>query len=768
MGTSKTQIRGPHKVGSGVADEGALTLAVVNSYAGVTEDEARARGQAVAAAVLPLRRALWALAERYIPERLAAALRARCDPGDPTGRDGVRELRMAIADWLDPPPICRWCRRPIRPDNATSPRPCPAASARRARPARAAVVATHVTLADDGACALAEEVVRPSRRAWSPRRAPTCRPSRTRRAAGAVDRCGTLALYPAGSVDLATMAAALACPRGAASGYDVAADRDCRALLAATCPASELPHPVDAPEQWSDEAVWRLYAAVAAADQSTGHRPAGLPRPLLAARAALQRARNEHQRINGRIAVGIQRRYHSPRDGVTRADLLQGAAIGNDRGVLDYDATQARYTTYGANWARQGCGEVWAGRDLVGCPPWLLELRRAVDARLRDFGGVLPHATDRDRSPTGADLLCAIEAVVEAAARRDAVSRRLARALADDLVALIGIDAAYGSADLDDDAAAALLRLGDDALAEALPAYLSPKALAASHRPLRRSRLGTRPRPPYLAGRQRPAEDPERARERLAAWCVARLVALDPERCPSALRRASGPGLLAALRHGAPVIVQIGSGADDDDDDVQGAADGAGGTERRPEILVAPDDTEALAEEADDRVRWSALLAGLATLQATGATEAAEIVRRHHGLDSVAEDGQGAGGESFASIGATGLRTTGRVLTKEAVRKIYLRAIDALRAIVRGAAPDLTMLVDEENTAAERAEAIDVQEDAWTPRAAGGAVTRSVWKPIPAPHVVSSSPASRPVTTRPVVDAVAWDRFMEEVASVVW
>lgn len=784
MGTTKTQIRGPLKVGSGVTDEGALTLAVVNAYAGVTEDEARARGQTVAAAVLPLRRALWALAERAIPERLAAALRARCDPGDPTGRDGVRELRLAIADWLDPPPVCRWCHRAIRPDEgnaaASPPRPCPAAAGRRPRPARPAIVATHATIADDGAPTLAEEVVRPSRRAWSPRpgKPPTCKPSRTRRAAGAVERCGTLALYPAGSVDLATMAAALACPRGAASGYDVAADRDCRALLAATCPTSALPYPVDAPERWSDESVWRLYAAVAAAGEARGGLASVVPRSLLDARAALQSARDEHARVNGRIAVGIQRRYHSPRDGVTRADLLQGAAIGNDRGVLDYDAAQARYTTYGANWARQGCGEAWAGRDLVGCPPWLLDLRRAVDARLRDCGGVLPDATDRDRSPTGPDLLRAIEAVVEAAARRDATSRRLARALADDLACLIasresvfGRALVHGAADLDDDAAADLLRLGDDALAEAQPAYLTPKALAAIRRPLRRSCLGTRPKPPYLAGKQRPAEDPERARERLAAWCAARLVALDSERCPSALRRASGPGLLAALRHGAPVLVQIGSGADDHDETMQGFDGEGGGGERQAEVLAAPDDTEALADETDDRARWSALLAGLATLQATGATEAAEIVRRHHGLDSVAEDGQGAGGESFASIGATGLHATGRVLTKEAVRKIYLRAIDALKSLALGASPDLALLADDEaaTIAAERAEAIDVQEDVWTPRQ--GAVTRSVFKPIPAPHVVPSVPALRPSAASavcPVIDAVTWDRFRDEAAAVAW
>ena len=750
---TKTQIRGPMRIGSGALDEGALTRAVVNSYAGVPEAEARARGQDVAAAVLPLRRRLWALAERCVPERLAAALRSRCAPADPTGRDGVRELRVAIADWLDPPPACRWCRRPIRPDDL--PRTCTAPRG----PARAA---------GDG-----------ERRAWTPRPI-VCRPSRAAHL-GAVARCGTLALHAAGAVDLGTIAAAIASPKGAASGYDVAADRDLRALLAATCPEADLPYPVAEPDRWSDEGTWRMYAAVSAAGLARGGLASVVPRSILQARQALQRARDEHARVNGRIAVGIQRRYHSPRDGVTRADLLQGAAIGNDRGVLDYDASQARYTTYGANWARQGCGEQWAGRDLVGCPPWLLDLRRAVDARLRDACGSLPDATDRDRAPNARDLLRAIEAVVEAAARRDPDSRRLALALAGDLVAMLGGDTASARKDpgrcacpeteapgvccANGTTGLGARNLASAALAEALPSHLAPRALAALVRPLRRAALGSRPRPPWRA-KAKPAEEPERARERLGAWVVARLVAAgpDPDQCPSALRRASGPGLLAALRHGAPVLVQIGSGADDDDAQTQGASDGAGGEVRRAEVLAAHDDTEAREDEADDAARWSVLLASLAELQGRdGAAgdrrgrEAAEIVRRHHGLDSVAEDPQGGAGESFASIGASGLRAGGgRTMTKEAVRKIYNRAIAALRDLAAGIAPDLGEdWFDDERRGEDRT--------TLPPEVLVGALQDRIH---PASgRLLKATPIHQPPPRREVADEGAWSRMRSEAAA---
>jgi len=109
-------LRGPSKLGASQAASGeeALTAAVVAAYASVDEATAKRDGPLLAAKVLPTRRELWRLAEMYEPRRLAAALRARCDPSDQSGRGGVRELREALADWLDPPKRCRVCRRPIR------------------------------------------------------------------------------------------------------------------------------------------------------------------------------------------------------------------------------------------------------------------------------------------------------------------------------------------------------------------------------------------------------------------------------------------------------------------------------------------------------------------------------------------------------------------------------------------------------------------------------------------------------------------------------
>ena len=659
---SKTQIRGPQRHGAHELDTPVAAM-VVDSYARVSTEEAKRDGQAAAAAILPLRRRLWALAERLVPERLAAALRARSLPGDPTGRDGVRELRLAVADWLDPPPACRWCRRPMRPGE--EPRPCPAAGRRRARPARAAVVVSSPVLRDAGVVH-AVEVVSAARRAWSPR-AVACRPSKVRRAAGAVERCGTLALYPAGSVDLATMAAALETPRGAASGYDVAADRDLRALLAAV--ASAPPRPVDDPGAWADEGAHRLHAAVAAADVRSP-RP-GVPPQVLAAVGPLMAARQRNVRTNGRTGIAVQLRYHSPRDGVTRADLTQGAMIGLDRGGLDYDARHARFTTYAAAWARQGSGEAWARRDLVGVPPWVLDLRRAVQDRLH------LHGHDAARA-----LLAAIESLAESTTPGHAL------VLADLLFLAESVEVVPGSRPTRRTRRALLAgRPVDEIAREAMAAALPPPGPSPRRR-LMRSALGSRPRPPWRSRSKVAASGavdrlPEQAREFLAAW-VAKVLEI---------KGASGSGLLAALRHGAPVFVGVGSGGDDDEDS-QGT-DGAGGVERAAAVLAAPDDFEREADEEEAASRWGRALSALAALRASGdgdlrGPEMAEVVRRHHGLDSIAEGTQGAGGESFLSIGESGLACSGRTLAKESVRKIYARAVEALRRIAGGEArPDL-------------------------------------------------------------------------------
>jgi hypothetical protein len=242
-------------------------------------------------------------------------------------------------------------------------------------------------------------------------------------------------------------------------------------------------------------------------------------------------------------------------------------------------------------------------------------------------------------------------------------------------------------------------------------------------------------------------EDPERVRERVAAWVAAKLE----------LRPSSGSALLTALRHGASVFVGVGSGGDDDED-AQGT-DGAGGEVRSAAVLPAPDDYATLHEEDEAQAQWEVLLAALADLRGDDGhdrdgvrgQEAAEIVRRHHGLDSIAEATTGAGGESFASIGETGLVCSGRVLAKETVRKIYNRAIAALRDLADGKAPDLR----EEDFEDER------------PVMRTAVESTSVWQ---AKEIVDriEAAATVPLYIEPAPRDVAYDAHREALAAVEW
>lgn len=769
---TKTKICGPQRIGASAMDEGDLTRAVVASYSALTQDEAREGGQAAAEQILPARRRLWALTERLLPRRLAAALRARCGTDDPTARDGVRELRRALADWLDPPPVCRWCRQVLR--DGEEARKCP------------------------------------RRKAWKRDR---CVASKSRKAAaGPVAKCGTLALYSAGQVSLEVMAAALAVPKGAAKGYDVACDRDAKALTVATSDGPPPGRDLDDPADWQDEALRRMYAAVAnlaaepiatltgckgplqglvaenlrldggigearldlgdalgpglveASDGAWlgrlhagqvgakgsgglgGHGIAGgvhvqhyaplpaqcqagmrrnlklshgtaIPPQIAAAREEWRRLRGEAVAANGRAVLGIQTRYYAPRDGVCRADLVQGAAIGADRGLADYDATQSRYTTYGADWMRQGCGEAWGDRDLVGTPEWVHALR----VKLEDS---LPGVTR-------ADVLRAVEALADSVAddAPDAV-RAKAKARAVDLARLIIPVAEVRENVLGSRPARYVRRpLFSDHSEDAIEVHAA-SALKAATGAAKRGKAAASD------------EDPERVRERVCDWLSKRLQ----------LKKASGPGLLAALRHGAPVFVQIGSGGDEEDEATQGGTgDGGGGSERMAAVLAAPDEADSLAEEEVARMRWQAALAALSALQASGGKEAAEVVRRHHGLDSIAEDRNGATGESFASIAASGLASTGRVLTKEGVRKIYNRGIAVLQDHIAGrtSAGDLAALF------ADREDDADDFGPVHVPR--------SPWKPVGPAIVVAASLApaapTSPSTSRPIVDGRAWEDF---------
>ena len=156
----------------------------------------------------------------------------------------------------------------------------------------------------------------------------------------------------------------------------------------------------------------------------------------------------------------------------------------------------------------------------------------------------------------------------------------------------------------------------------------------------------------------------ERSAERILAW-AASILEVD----------ATGSGLLAALRHGAPVYIStVATGADDDDGD-----DAAGGgnfkDSRRIAALTSDDheDIEAvIAEEEDAALKWRRAADALDDLRRHD-PEAAEVIRRRRGLDGLGEE------EALESIASTGLTCTGRAICRESVRQLQKRGEAVLR-----------------------------------------------------------------------------------------
>jgi len=560
-------------------DEGALTAAVIAPYAA----EDGKRGQAAAEAVLPLRRALWRAAETYAPVRLAACLRVRARATDQTGRGGVRELRAALADWLDPPPTCKRCRRVIVPGSEDV-----GCGARRGGP--------------NGA---------PGRRL---RCLPDRRPAAVR--AGREARCGTLALFAPTLAD-PHVAEAWAKFSGAA---DVVCDRDGRALLAATAPKGARLPPEFA------EALAGLAASMHPAPD------AGPPAQVLGARRRFERAVDDAIRANGRLILATQVKYYKAAGATMRADLVQGAAMGLRRALMDYDCTAvhkngmtARIASYSIPWIRQGAGEAYAERDLLGTPDWVGALRRKVES-----AGVAP-----------ADLLRAALHLAEAACSH-----------ADGKISLWDfVTAAYDFA----------APLHDPATDESILDIAVNDAMRIATPPAPKAGKAPAPSPT----KQDREKQEERSAERILAWAAG---VLEVE--------ATGSGLLAALRHGAPVYIStVATGADDDDSD-GGNASGRGIKDaKRVAMACAVDheDIEAvIAEEEDAALKWRRASTALDDLRRHD-PEAAEVIRRRRGLDGLGEE------EALESIASTGLTCTGRAICRESVRQLQKRGEAVLR-----------------------------------------------------------------------------------------
>lgn len=629
-------LRGPGKLGATECDEH-FTAAIVARLAAVPEDVAKVEGPRLAAMVLPARRALWRLLEQHRPLALAAALRDRLSTSDQTGKGGVRELREALADWLDPPLRCRRCARPIR--DRHNPEPC------RLSPDRGL------------------HAQRRTPRAPLPCRARTGRAHHASRAVGTRNAYGrlldgsTLALFTPVQADPPCMAAAAAMaaakskgkpaststtskpPKDAAakmsmhggpSAYDLAVDRDCRILLAALA----TPPVYHGPPTREEDARARTLAA---------------------ARRAFERALEQAMRHNGRLVLGVQARYFTPKGSVTRADLLQGGLLGLRRALLDYDSRVAKISTYAINWIYQGMGEVFSGRDAVAVPDWARRMRVDVEE-----AGVDPSA-----------LLGALEALPEAWGLQDEPDPRanppppplspwaLMAACYDLAEAVLPGALAAHAAEVrrlerkPDDAAA------DDVVSPPLPTDHSLAEIFA------RAAVGPSRKP-------RPSERAERARERVSL-AVAQALGLG--------ERAKGGALLTALRFGASQVVV--ATADGERDDAHGgggddsASAGAGRKDRIPEHLREDsDDVEArAAEEQELHARWRLLLRALEAVRKDN-PEAAEVVRRRHGLD-------GGDPETFEGIAESGLVCTGRMPCRESVRKMYAAATKRMEAAVQ-------------------------------------------------------------------------------------
>lgn len=659
-------LRGPQKQGADVLDEGVMTRAVVARYAA----EDGLDGNAEAAKVLPARRHLWRLCETYVPHLLAAALRARLSTADQTGRGGVRELRRALADWLDPPPACAHCGRLLSPDLlAANPAglPCPTRVAATGKP--------HKTGAGKSRRLLVCAPPRGPRASYGT----IARPGPGR--ASGLARCGTLALFAPTILDPACSASVKMLKHGGASAYDLVVDRDARILFAVTEIVSDttlndaraptrprwvtgprgLDHPILGESDLGREThqTPELTSAVDGKDGTVipiashatdGHgqgavggefashddyhnstsddakrlaEQARIAALILTARATFDRTLDRAVRANARLALKTQLKYFSPKGSITRADLVQAAMMGLRRALLDYDPnftpagkkSGVKISSYAIGWIHQRMGEEFAERDVVAVPQWAVALRRTV--------------ADMGISP--GHLLAQVLAVSEA--RGLPVTEKTGNPCAALAAALV------------------------DSIEHAWPASDSPTLQSLAHS---RVLAAANAKPPKS---KKPVTD-EHSREQVAA-VVADILGLE----------CTGGAFLTALRLGAPPrFVPVSTGGERDDD---AGGDDAGSTNSGLEHLHArpdgEDEEDAAIAEAEDRRNMGRLLDALAALRTTD-PEAAEVVRRRHGLDAAGDE------ETLEQIGER-LHSTGRELCREAVRVAYKRGVKAMQSL---------------------------------------------------------------------------------------
>lgn len=668
-------LKGPQKDGADILDEGVMTREVVARYA----EEDGLDGNAEAAKVLPARRALWRLCEVYAPRLLAQALRARLDRNDQTGRGGVRELRRALADWLDPPPACGHCGRLLSPDLvAANPAgiPCPTRLAQdAARPRRTGSPRTKaarlVCAAPRGPRASYGTLARPG-------------PGR----ASGLARCGTLALFSPLVLDPACSASVKMMKHGGLSAYDLAVDRDARILFAVTGDARDgqrvdgAIHDIQITSTVNDASCAEVKGAQTATPKTVDHSEHYSTLITTAARH-FSRTLDRAVRANARLALKTQLKYFSPKGTVKRADLVQAAMMGLRRALLDYDPNYTpagkksgvKISSYAINWIHQSMGELFADRDVVQVPQWAVGLRK----RVADMGispgqllaGVLAVAEARGL-PCGLVAAADLEAVLAHHGRDigDTAQHQVERPARMNRAVQVVADLAVGPHLKHDDAAnGGGVFVPDDGgvgVGERADAVLhSGQSSTAQH-----LAAAANAKPPKA---KKPVSD-ERSREQVAA-VVADLLHLE----------CTGGALLTALRYGAPpqfVSVSVG-GERDDADGGDGESRGGGASAGLHHLHARPDgedEEDAAIAEAEDRRHMAALVEALAALRATD-PEAAEVVRRRHGLDAAGDE------ETLEQIGER-LHSTGRALCREAVRLAYKRGVKAMQASTGAVLPE--------------------------------------------------------------------------------
>lgn len=390
-----------------------------------------------------------------------------------------------------------------------------------------------------------------------------------------------------------------------------------------------------------------------------------LPPSVRAARVHFDRVLSDALKANGRLILKSQLQRYSPDGASSRADLVQGGALGCRRALIDYDKSQARFSTYAIKWIHQGLGKIFHKRDLVAIPRHVVSTRRQVEV-----AGLDPNS-----------LYSAMFAVANARGCGPLESLQLYK----DLLKIT-----------------APLHIGQDP--EVVLSSLVALVVGGTHR-----------------------QKVEKTLEKISTW-VAKW--MDKARTgPKPKRGTTGSRLLSSLRYGSPRVLSVSMEKPEDDEEDQ-----------TPSLLVDEDlDMDRAMELAEDErveaIKQAKFQEALALVRSED-PEAAEVLRRHHGLESFEE-------ESLEDIAKGPLLSSGRHLCRESLRLLEVRGktrLMAHMACMEVKAPPPTKKVRR------------------PPH-----LSRSI-RPSP-----SAIPWSAPTEVqRPAPEFEAWSAVRDEVASIPW